>query len=71
MTECVCTPAPAPFDHLQRVAKACVAHHPAVRLVAAGWKRDGALWTHPEKVGLWTMDQALDCLEGKDGVSKD
>lgn len=63
MSACVCLPAPAPFDHLQVVAKKCVAHHPAVRLVAGGWTREGAIWRHPDKVGLWTMDQALEVLD--------
>ena len=68
MTACICTPAPVPFDHLQEVSPKCIAHHPSVRLVAAGWKREGAIWTHPERVGLWTMEQALEVL---DGIPKD
>lgn len=62
MTPCTCPPAVAPFDHLQVVNPKCIYHNPSVQLVRAGWERNGAVWTHPEKRGLWTQSQALDTL---------
>jgi hypothetical protein len=66
MTECICTPAPPPYDHLLESHPKCIAHVTAVRLVAAGWKRDGGLWTHDYYKGLWTEEQAKETLDGKD-----
>lgn len=65
MAECVCSPAPAPFDHLQQVDRKCIAHNWDVILVKAGWKREGAIWTHHWKIGLWTKEQAIQTLEEK------
>jgi len=63
MSPCICTTqAPAPFDHLVEVHRQCIAHHPDVILVAAGWERNGSVWTHPERRGLWTREQAMETL---------
>lgn len=67
--DCVCLPAPIPFDHLQEVSKACVAHHSDVELVAAGWIRGGPAWTHPGRGGLWTKEQAMEDL--RNGIPQD
>jgi len=65
VAECICETAKAPFDHLQKVDRKCIAHNWQVQLVAAGWRREGAIWTHPEKVGLWTNEQAIESLLGE------
>lgn len=62
MIQCICTRAPAPYDHLQLANPQCIAHNLDVQLVAKGWERNGALWTHPRWGGLFTKEQALDTL---------
>ena len=63
MIACICTARPpAPFDHLVISNPKCIAHHPDVRLIAAGWERNGAVWIHPTKGGLWTREQAMETL---------
>lgn len=64
MITCVCPPAPAPYDHLLESSSKCIAHNWDVRLVAAGWVRNGGVWTHEEKRGLWTKEQAMEALDG-------
>jgi hypothetical protein len=57
---CICTPAPAPYDLYLQSHPKCLAHRQDIQLVAAGWERNGAVWTHPNTRGLWTQEQAYD-----------
>lgn len=58
-SECICSPAPAPFDHAVQVNPKCLAHRQDIQLVAAGWTRNGAYWTHDYYRGMWTIEQAF------------
>ena len=73
MAECICPTAPAPFDHLQEVSRGCIAHLLDVQLVAAGWSRNGPMWTKEGFGGLFTRDQALEAEEKErnNGIPKD
>lgn len=62
MTECICKPAPAPFDHLTQPDRKCIAHLVPVQLIATGWTRNGAYWTHDHYRGMWTQEQAAETL---------
>lgn len=69
MTHCTCPSAPVPFDHLQVINQKCIYHHPEVTLVRAGWERNGGIWTHPTKGGLWTKEQAMGTLSTSESMT--
>jgi len=66
-TQCICSPAPEPYSHLQQVSPKCLAHRMDIQLVAAGWERSGAAWYDLSGYykGLWTLEQAYETLGSK------
>lgn len=46
-TVCICPMGLPPFDHLLESNPKCLAHRKDIQLVAAGWFRNGELWSRP------------------------